>query len=265
MKKEKIGGTAETMLQTLYARAKESAKKNHKIYDAKAIEIVKNMDYDFNLADKDFAMSSGVVARTIVLDRMVKDYISAHPEAVIINLACGLDTRFYRVDNGKIRWYNLDLPVTMEIRKKYLAENERVKLIAASAMDESWPDQVEEKAKEVLVLIEGLTMYLNEADVKKILDILDHNFKRIVVYAEILNPWFVRKNIEKSIHQSGAVFTFGARSGKELATLSAAFKWQKDESLVTGMIEIAPVYKLLGRVPLIRNLSNKIVVLQKPE
>ena len=122
MSHEKIGGVAETMLQTLYARAKESKKANHKIYDEKAIQIVEQMEYDFSLADKDIAMSGGVVARTIVLDRMVSEFVREHPQVTVINIACGMDTRFYRVDNGKLHWYNIDLPVTMDVRKKFIQE-----------------------------------------------------------------------------------------------------------------------------------------------
>ena len=70
-----LDGTAETMLQSFYARAKYSLKKGHKFYDAKAIEIVKQLDYDFSKADKDKAMNYGVIAKTIVLDRMVKQYL----------------------------------------------------------------------------------------------------------------------------------------------------------------------------------------------
>ena len=241
MSNETIGGVAETMLQTLYARAKESKKANHKIYDEKAIEIVSQMDYDFSLADKDTAMSSGVVARTIVLDRMAADFVEEHPDATAINIACGMDTRFYRVDNGKICWYNIDLPVTMEVREKYIKENERVTNIAASAMDEGWTDQIQDSTDHVLVIVEGLTMYLAEADVKQILSIIDRHFKQVTVYMEILNPKFVKKNVEKSIQQSGAVFTWGARSGEELERLCPAFHWQGDRSLVEGMVEIAPI------------------------
>ena len=260
---EKIGGVAETMLQTLYARAKESKKPDHKIYDAKAIEIVEQMDYDFTLADKDVAMSSGVVARTIVLDRMVADFIKQHPDTTVVNIACGMDTRFYRVDNGKIRWYNLDLPVTMDVRRRYISENERVKLIACSAMDEAWTDEVQTDSDHVLVIIEGLTMYLNAANVKQILTILDRKFARATVYMEIMNPLLVKKNVEKSIQASGAVFTWGAKSGAEVAQLHPAFRWTGDRSLVEGMEEIVPVYKVIGKIGFIRNLSNKISVLEK--
>ena len=73
-----LSGVPETMLQTVYARAKETEQRGA-ICDKKAVEIVKKLDYDFSLADKDTAMSSGVIARTIVLDRRVKQYLEEHP------------------------------------------------------------------------------------------------------------------------------------------------------------------------------------------
>ena len=68
--KEKVNvtGVPETMIQTLYARARESGKKDAKIKDDMAMEIVSKLDYDFSKADQDKAMSYGVIARTIVLD-----------------------------------------------------------------------------------------------------------------------------------------------------------------------------------------------------
>ena len=78
--KEKVNvtGVPETMVQTLYARAKETRKKNSKINDEIAVELVKKLDYDFSKADKDNAMTYGVIARTIVLDRMVRKYLEKH-------------------------------------------------------------------------------------------------------------------------------------------------------------------------------------------
>ena len=96
--KEKVNvtGVPETMVQTLYARAKETRKKNAKINDEIAVELVKKLDYDFSKADKDNAMTYGVIARTIVLDQMVKQYLEKNANTVVINIACGLDTRCYR-------------------------------------------------------------------------------------------------------------------------------------------------------------------------
>ena len=98
--KIKLSGVPETMLQTVYARAKESRGRGT-IHDAKAEEITRKLDYDFSLADKDTAMYSGVIARTIVLDKLTKSWLAKHPGAVVVNIACGLDTRVYRMDTGK--------------------------------------------------------------------------------------------------------------------------------------------------------------------
>mgnify|MGYP000252874981 FL=1 len=106
--KEKVNvtGVPETMVQTLYARAKETKKQNAKIKDEIAVELVEKLDYDFSKADKDKAMSCGVIARTIVLDRMVRQYLEKHENTVVINIACGLDTRCYRMH----RLHLLNLP-----------------------------------------------------------------------------------------------------------------------------------------------------------
>lgn len=117
-------------------------KKNAKFYDAKAIELVDKIDYDFSKAEKDSTMSNGVIARTIVFDELVKDFINKNPDCTVVNIACGLDTRFYRMDNGRIIWYNVDLPETIEVRDAIYHESGRVSTIGISATDPAWADKV---------------------------------------------------------------------------------------------------------------------------
>ena len=108
-----LSGVPETMLQTVYARARESSGRGA-IRDRKAEEIIDRLDYDFSLAERDSAMRSGVIARTIVLDRLTAAWLAKNPGAVVVNIACGLDTRCYRME-GYAHWYNLDLPETMAV------------------------------------------------------------------------------------------------------------------------------------------------------
>ena len=115
-----LSGVPETMLQTLYARARESQGRGV-IQDKKAEELIARLDYDFTLAEKDTAMRSGVIARTLVLDQLVGDWLRQHPGAVVVNIACGLDTRCCRM-SGYAHWYNLDLPETMAVRQRLLPE-----------------------------------------------------------------------------------------------------------------------------------------------
>ena len=143
-KKEKISvsGVPETMLQTMYARAKESERENPYIYDKKAMEFVSRLDYDFSNAEKDTVMSSGVIARTILLDGMVEEFLNSHPDTIVVNIACGMDTRFYRMEEKYKYWYNIDLPETIQIRRRFLEENGPVFQLAKSAMDASYTEEI---------------------------------------------------------------------------------------------------------------------------
>lgn len=261
MEKITLTGVQETMLQTVFARAQESTKQDGKIVDRKAEEIIRGLDYDFTLAQGDKTMSSGVIARTIVLDRLVVNYLKKNPTAVVINLACGLDTRCYRLGCYG-RWYNLDLPDVVALRKKLLPEDGVISQIFASAMDESWTDSIDADGKPVLVIIEGLTMYLSEAGVRKIFEIISAHFPKSTVFVETMSPFFVKNIKEKSIEGSHAKFTWGVKSGKALAAMLPDFKFSGEHSLVEGMEIIAPVYKVIGKIPAVRNLSNKIIVLE---
>ena len=255
-----LSGVPETMLQTVYARAKETQNRGA-VRDEKAVEIIRRLDYDFSLADKDSAMSSGVIARTIVLDKLVKTYLSAHPGSVAVNIACGLDTRCYRMQ-GYQHWYNLDLPETIAVREKLLPENGKISQIAMSAMDD-WGGEIKGTSTDVLVIIEGLTMYLSESDVKRIFDVIAARFDRATVLVETMNPMVVKRFKEKSIEASKAKFTWGVKNGAALAALLPDFHLVEEHSLCEGMAEFAPVYKLLGKIPAVSNISNRIVVLEK--
>ena len=258
--KMKLSGVPETMLQTVYARAKESMGRGA-IHDSKAEEIIGNLDYDFSLADKDAAMHSGVIARTIVLDRLVGAWLEKNPGAVVVNIACGLDTRCYRM-NGYSHWYNLDLTETIAVREKLLPEDGSISQIAMSAM-EDWGALVTEEVTSALVIIEGLTMYLSEADVKRIFAVIAGRFKKASVFVETMNPMIVKHFKEKSIEGSNAKFTWGTKNGRTLAELLPDFRFVAEHSLTEGMAAFVPIYKLLGKIPFVRNISNKIIVLEK--
>ena len=255
-----LSGVPETMLQTIYARAKETQTRGA-IHDEKAVELVQKLSYDFSLADKDAAMHSGVIARTIVLDRLVEDYLKKHPGAVVVNLACGLDTRCYRM-TGYSHWYNLDLPETMQIREKLLPEQGTISQLAMSAMDD-WGKEIAEDGQPVLIIIEGLTMYLTEAEVQQIFSVIAGRFDQATVLVETMNPMVVRHVKEKSIEGSHAKFTWGIANGKRLAALLPEFRYVAEHGLTEGMAVFAPIYKLLDKLPAVRNISNRIVVLER--
>ena len=261
--KPKLNGTAETMLQCFYARAMHSRNPKNKFRDTKAEELIDRIDYDFSNAKKDTAMSGGIVARSVVFDELVSDFIRKNPDCTVVNIACGLDTRFYRMDNGKITWYNLDLPETIEVRDSIYQESGHVSTIACSVLDTAWADQVKVRGK-ILFIIEGLTMYMKADEVRTMLAIIRDHFDNAYVCMETLCPYFVKKeNIEKSIQATGATFTWGANSFADLGDIAAGFRKVKDDNIARGMETLNPIYKLFMWMTIVHKFAEKILVFEK--
>ena len=263
MEEKCLHGVPETMLQTLYARAKETQTGRGYLEDAKAVEMVRAMDYDFSDADRDRTMRTGVVARTILLDRMTREFLTRHPGTQVLNIACGLDTRCYRMEGLYEKWYNLDLPESMEIRRRFLKETEKVRQLAFSALDQGWLQALESRQGPVLIIMEGLTMYLKEAEVQRLFQLLDQKFPKARVLVEVMNPWVCVHVKEKSIEGSSAKFSWGIRNGRDLEKMVPGFRFLEEHSLTEGMQVFLPVYRLLGKIGFIRNISNKILVMEK--
>lgn len=161
-----------TSIAPLYARAKVSKQHGSIFNDAKATELVEGMDSDlipFNQVINyvDFIF----VARALQFDNVVKAYIKEYPHALIVNLGAGLDTGFYRVDNGTIQWYDLDLPEVIEVRKQIIPETDRAKCIAKSFFDPSWCQDIKTEGG-VFIIAGGLLRYFSETQVRQLFSLL---------------------------------------------------------------------------------------------
>lgn len=131
-----------------------------------------------------------------------------------------------------------------------------------SAMDD-WGSEISEHDGPAMVIIEGLTMYLSEKDVKQIFDVISKRFDHVTVLVETMNPAMIKHMKEKSIEGSQAKFTWGVKNGSELAKLIPNFRLIEEHSLAEGMAEFVPIFKLLKKIKPVSNVSNRIVVLEK--
>ena len=148
------------------------------------------------------------------------------------------------------------------VREKLLPESGTISQIAMSAMDD-WGGEISEQTVPVLIVIEGLTMYLNTKDVQQIFAVISSCFEKATVFVETMNPMIVKRFKEKSIEGGHAKFTWGVKNGSALAALLPDFRFVEEHSLCEGMAAFAPIYKLLDKLPAVRNISNKIIVLEK--
>jgi len=219
---QNLSGVAETLLMTLYIRAMESQRPDALIKDEKAVALVTNMSYDFDRIrqvkmDEDDKV--GVILRNLEFDRQVRDFLTRHPDAVVVHIGCGLDSRFERVDNGRVEWYDLDLPEVIEQRRKFIGdEGKRYHLLAGSVFDSAWLDKVSvHRQRPFLFLAEGVLMYFEEAQVKSLVLMLRDHFPGAELVFDAFSPFLVRaNNLRMAISKFGVRYHWGLRRGQEI-------------------------------------------------
>lgn len=183
-----LNGVSETLFIPLWARAVETRRADPIIRDPKAVEICEHLDYDFEKFGKAWMTQTGIAVRTKLFDEAVQSRIAEQPDAVFINLGAGLDTRFERVDNGRIRWYEVDLPEVIEIRRRFFTETDRHRFIGRSITDFEWIGEVSHRDRATMIIAEGLLMYFDEREVRTIFQVLARHFRGAEMIFEILTP-----------------------------------------------------------------------------
>lgn len=143
----------ETLVIPLYGRALCSRKFPYLFTDQTAAELLERIDYDFSALERksDSLMQTfgalEVAMRQSDLAFEVRDYLSTHPRAAVVNLGCGLDQTGRACDNGQCYIYNIDLPDVMAVREALLPAEERERNLAADLNDFSWFDTIDTPAE----------------------------------------------------------------------------------------------------------------------
>jgi O-methyltransferase involved in polyketide biosynthesis len=191
------------MLACLWGRAQLSKQYSSLFYDEKAIELVEKIDYDDLAASDDgplqglqlsfFRMAhplelpeGGLPLRAWQFDEKVKRYIAEHPRATVVNIGAGLDTTFYRVDNGLINWYDLDLPAAIDVRRQLLPEPDRVTYVARSIFDPTWCDEVGHTADGVFMIAGGVFYWFAKPQVRQFFLLLADHFDGAEIVFDVL-------------------------------------------------------------------------------
>jgi O-methyltransferase involved in polyketide biosynthesis len=162
--KVRVPKEKETYLATLYGKAMDAKVAHPILGDRYAADAVARIDYDF----RELKLPSGneitLAMRASHFDRWTRAFLSAHPESTVLHLGCGLDTRVYRIDPAApVRWYDVDFPDVMELRKQLYPDRVGYHPIGSSVTDLTWLDTIAGDTP-VLVVAEGLVMYLPKKD-----------------------------------------------------------------------------------------------------
>ena len=172
--KEKILLTKEqeTLLIPLYSKAQY----NPILRDEKARQILDSVQYDFGQLKIPQKTQVTLRIRAKQLDTYTREFIAGHPNALILHLGCGLDSRCLRVPHAGALWIDLDLPDVIELRRKFYPETESYRMLASSVTDLDWVEQVSPDGRPVFVVAEGLLMYLHESSVRDLILCLHQKF-----------------------------------------------------------------------------------------
>jgi len=184
-----LKGVQETLLLPLWGRAVETQKEKPLLVDLEAVKIIQSINYDFTkIAAKISPLSrASWIARSIYFDQKISAYLKEHPAGTVINLGCGLDTTYERVNNGKATWYELDFPAVIATRKSFIHESPTRRFLPYSVFDEGWYAQIENK-ENVFILLAGVIYYFSEADVKKLLATFKQQFKQCTLVFDYSSP-----------------------------------------------------------------------------
>lgn len=199
-----IDAVSETLFLPLYALALESQRPDPIMVDAAAVDLTHRLDDTFADSDKEIfrRLAQGELPTSLIttvslrirrFDCYIQDFLAREPNGIVVSLGCGLDDRRRRVDNGLVRWYDLDLPEVITLRRRFLPETERMRFIASSVLDFAWLDQLPDApGGQMLFLAEGLLMYLPTDGVRALVIKLAETRPGAELVAEVANRRLVR-------------------------------------------------------------------------
>lgn len=190
---QSLEGISETLLMTLYARARESQRLDPMIKDDQAVEMVARIAHDFSKLRMHRHDEIAVIMRMRRFDKYARDFLLRQPEGVIVHIGCGLDTRFERVDNGRVEWFDLDMPDVIELRRKLISiESKRYHMLATSVFDDGWFAEVSQfKPRSFLFIAEGVLPYFEEAQVKSLFIKLRDHFPGSELVCDAHTPFVI--------------------------------------------------------------------------
>jgi O-methyltransferase involved in polyketide biosynthesis len=259
------GSVEWTNLCTLYLRAYESRSEHPILGDRAAAEAVERINYDFarmHRAAKPWANQFLVALRAKQLDTWADDFLRRNPDAVVLHLGCGLDSRAFRLDvPSGVSWFDVDMPDVMALRRQLYTDRPGYTMIGSSVTEPGWLEQVPAD-RPALIVAEGLLMYLDEAELRELLRRLTDRFQTGELLADLLSPWgprFSNSPLLAKASTSG-ITKWGTRDGHELREWIPRLRLVENATFLDpAKIPLTPqriVYRILTATSFMRNYDR---------
>jgi len=221
-----LKGEKETLFICLRAKALDSQNKNSILHDTEADKILKSINYDFDKfkADSTFDDDLPNVWRAKHFDDWIREFIAANPNAVVIYLGCGLDTRIKRINPpDTVSWFDVDFPEVIELRKNFFTETVNYRMIASSVTEGGWIEKIPNN-RPAMIVAEGVLMYLEPEEVEKLFLRLTGHFSHGQMVFDVLNKWIVQHSAKQMKKTTGATHKWGVDDLQEINRFSPKLK-----------------------------------------
>jgi O-methyltransferase involved in polyketide biosynthesis len=247
-----LGTIQETLLVPLWARARECDEQLPVLRDPKAREILQRLDYDFTPLDGARASQLGCCVRGAQVDRWVRAFLAEHPEGTVIELGVGLNSRFERVDNGRARWFEIDLPDVMELRREFFSETSRRTMFAGSALDDDWIEQVRTHTQGPwFVCTEGVLVYFRPEEVRELFTRVADALPGAQFAYDSMSPLLIRhQRRHDAMRYFEAEFTWSVGDAREVEGWDGRYELKDIRSFYHMLFahpkRLPPFYRYLG-------------------
>ena len=207
----------ETLLIPLLGKAKESEKQNPILVDKKAAEIAGQIDYDFRSLKVPEKTNIMMCIRAKLIDDYVRDFFLKGREGIALHLGCGLDSRYDRIANGGVDWYDVDFEEVMDIRRLFYSEADKYHMIASSVTEPGWTEKIPAGREQCIVIAEGLFMYLKEEEVKELIIRLKERFGSYTLVFDAFSTLTAKRvKSHPSLKKTAADICWGIDSPEEI-------------------------------------------------
>ena len=250
----------ETLVIPLYGRVFAHRKFPNLINDPTAEDIIKKFDYDFETKGKKMESLFGVYGalevsqREYDLESEIKEYLKIHPKASVVNLGCGLDDLFNRVNNNECKGFNIDLEDVIKARNELLPPLENETNIICDLNDTKWFKEIPFDNGVIFVAL-GVFYYFREEQIVNLFTKMAEYFKGGVLAFDLCNKKGLKLMLKTWIKEAeikDVEAYFGVSNPeKELANWSDNFKSISSKSYMNGyrkLDNIKWIYKVLNKL-----------------
>jgi hypothetical protein len=258
-----LNGVAETTLLTLGWRAEAAKRACANFNDPRAVEAASRFGGD--LAKRFGKPTFGPVIRAKWSDSLIAEFLARSPRARVLALGEGLETQFWRVDNGLVEWRSVDLPEVIAMRREILPSHERNILIESSVTDPRWLETIAAD-RPTLITAQGLLMYLDRADVVQLLQNLAAKFGRADILFDTVPEWMSRRTTTTGMKLNRVYpippmpFGVGIADLGKLCQDAAALRIKSARSYGEVFPSLTPFLSVLTRWPYFRNKLSAALI-----